>query len=299
MITVIDAPFHLGLKRPDDDREPGTRFAPWTLRERGLVARLGARDGGAVEAPAYTGERQGAERVLHLDALRDYTTRLADAIDPVLERGEFPLVLGGDCSIALGAATALARRCRAGMLYLDGHRDLLTPDRTRHGALAGMTLAMLIGRVRETPRQADGSPLIEPGKIVPFGFRDSEEWYDYNLVELAQEHMQAVSLDDARAEGITLAIIRRLSELFVRGVEKVWIHLDTDILDDESFWAVDSRQAGGMTLEELRTAIDIALGTGRIAGMHVTIFDPERDIDRHCATALVDMLVKALDRVRR
>jgi len=93
------------------------------MRSHRVVERLGARDRGDVEAPAYdpsadpaTGYRNGAN-------LATYTPRLADRIGASIDDGRFTLVLGGDCSVLLGGALALKRRGRYGLLFIDGHSD--------------------------------------------------------------------------------------------------------------------------------------------------------------------------------
>jgi arginase len=299
MITVLDAPFHLGLRRPADDREPGTRYAPWRLRELGLLTQLGAQDGGSVDAPPYTGLRD-ANGVLHGEEVAAYAVRLADAIGVVLDAGNFPLVLGGDCSILPGSALALARRGNAGLLYIDGHRDLLTPARSQHGAAAGMDLALVAGRGPEALTHFEGrTPLLPADRIVVMGHRDDDAWYDEELVTLARDKMQSISLRDLRTDGFATALMRRLTGLFVRGVERIWIHLDVDVLEDDSMYAVDSRQGGGMMPDELVELLDLAVGTQRIAGMHVTIYDPERDPGSVCGRNLIDVLVRGLARVTR
>lgn len=300
MITLIDAPFHSGLRRTEEDREPGTRFAPWRLRELGLLHRLAARDGGVVDAPAYAAVRD-AQGVLNESAVAAYARALADALAPALDAGDFPVVLGGDNSILLGSLLATQRRGEGGLLFLDGQRDLLTPATSKHGAAAGMALALATGHGPDALTRLDArfSPLVAPDRVVVMGHRDWDEWYDPALVALARETMQAISLTEMRTDGFATALMRRLTGLFIRGVERIWIHLDVDVLEDDSMYAVDSRQGGGMQPDELVELLDLAIGTQRIAGIHVTTYDPERDPGSRCGRILVDALVRGLARVAR
>src|SRR4051795_6354825 len=115
--TVLDAPCNLGLQPP----EPGVRRLADALRACGIVERLGALDAGGVDAP-------GSVSVpVNRAALAGYTRTLADRIGALLDDGAKPLVLGGDCSILLGATLALRRRARRGLLHVDGHLDFRHP----------------------------------------------------------------------------------------------------------------------------------------------------------------------------
>lgn len=199
-IHVLDLPSNLGLKRPTPDREPGTRFAPWQLRQLHLLERLAAIDGGVVEPPPYTGLRDPETQVTHAAELADYARRVADAVEPVLACGDFPLLLGGDCSVLLGSALALNRRGRFGLVFIDGHRDLLLPRQTRHGAAAGMDLALATGHGPEALTRIEARfPLVRPDDVLVFGFRDDDAWYEPAMLEAARVSMRAVSLDEARS----------------------------------------------------------------------------------------------------
>ncbi len=297
MIAVLDAPSNLGLKRPEPEREPGVRFAPWQLRELGILERLRARDAGSVAPPPYTGERD-ATGILHAPLLGTYASALADAIGPVLDAGDFPLVLGGDCSILLGSTLALARRGRHGLLFLDGHRDLLTPRNSQSGGAAGMDLALATGHGPESVVRIEGRmPLVAPADVVLFGHRDGDEWYEPELLVLARERMRSITLDEVRAQEIPRALGPRISDLLASGVGGFWIHVDVDVLDEEVMPAVDSPEPGGMLVSELAQVLDLAIGTGRALGAHVTIYDPERDPDRRCGRSIVDALASGLQRL--
>jgi arginase len=297
-IVLIDAPSNLGLKRPAPDREPGVRFAPWQLRRLDLAARLAATDGGSVEPPAYTGQREAAG-TLHAPLLGQYALALAAALEPVLARGDFPLVLGGDCSILLGGALALRRRGRHGLVFLDGHRDLLRPEDTTHGAAAGMDLAFATGHGPTLLVRIDGHlPLVAPEDVLLFGYRDEDRWYAPELLAVAAASMRAISLQEARQQDIDRVFARRLAQLLETPVDGFWLHLDVDVLDDAAMSAVDARQPDGMTRDELARLLVAAIASGRCVGLQVCNYDPERDPGMACGRVLVDVLAEGLAALR-
>ena len=122
--TIIEAPSVLGLF-PE-----GVETLPDALLAEGLGERLEARRAGRAEPPQYDQQRDPDTMLLNPKGIAEYSVALADKIEPVVHMGEFPIVLGGDCSIVLGCLLALRRRGRYGLLFLDGHADFYQ----RHGA---------------------------------------------------------------------------------------------------------------------------------------------------------------------
>ena len=146
-IAVLDAPSNLGLRPPTGTSVPGCGKAPGALRDQGLLSRLGARDAGCVTPPRYDpGDWRPGDGVCHAQEIAWYSRRLADRIGALVDAGEFPLVLGGDCSILLGSALTMARmRARDelpyGLVYIDGHSDFRHPGNASYvGAAAGEDL---------------------------------------------------------------------------------------------------------------------------------------------------------------
>ena len=138
--AILEAPSILGLK------PTGVERLPDALLGCGLAERLGARRAGRVDPPAYQATRDPQTRTLNAAAMAAWSPRLADAVEAVLHRGEFPVVLGGDCSILLGTTLALKRRGRYGLLFIDGHADFYQPEANPNGEAASMELAFVTGR---------------------------------------------------------------------------------------------------------------------------------------------------------
>ena len=112
----------------------------------GLGERLEAWRAGRVEPPQYDHHRDPETMLLNPRGIADYSVALADVVERVIDTGEFPVVLGGDCSIVLGCLLALRRRGRHGLLFLDGHADFYQPEAEPNGEAASMELALATGR---------------------------------------------------------------------------------------------------------------------------------------------------------
>ena len=127
-------------------RPTGVETLPKALIDAGLAEQLRARRAGRVAPPPYDDRRDPETSMLNPHGIAAYTPRLADAVGEVLEAGEFPVVLGGDCSIILGGLLALRRRGRYGLLFVDGHADFYQPEANINGEAASSDLALATGR---------------------------------------------------------------------------------------------------------------------------------------------------------
>jgi arginase len=173
--TIIEAPSMLGLFAK------GVETLPDALRRAGLAKRLNARCAGRVEPPPYDESRDPETLLLNPLGIRDYSIELADAVRPVLDAGEFPIVLGGDCSIMLGCLFALKRRGRYGLLFLDGHADFYQPEAEPNGEVASMELALATGRGPTVVSDVEGKrPLVREEDVVAlWTARDAGEAEEY------------------------------------------------------------------------------------------------------------------------
>ncbi|MDT8305625.1 MAG: arginase family protein [Anaerolineae bacterium] len=277
-LAILSAPSNLGLMPPGAGQQPGVRRMAAALRRHGLVERLGAVDAGTVIPPPYDPARDPLTGIRNSAAIRFYTLQLADAIGGLLEEGQFPLVLGGDCSILLGAMLALRRRGNYGLVYFDGHRDFQTPATSATGGAAGMDLALVTGRGPEELTRFDGyEVLVDEKAIVALGFRDRIELEADGSRAIFDTPIQLLDLDAIRRLGPEQAAQEALAILESAGVEGFWIHLDVDVLDSVLMPAVDSPQPGGLVYEELAALIRPLLASNLATGMQVTIYDPDRD----------------------
>jgi arginase len=287
--AVIPAPSALGL------RGDGVARAPEALLQSGLADTLRARVGPTVAAPLGDGRIHPRAGVLNAAAIAAYARDLAAAIGDSLARDEFPLVLGGDCSILLGAMTALRKRGRSGLLFLDGHADFYQPEAEPTGEAASMELGFVTGRGPELLAGDESlSPLVRDEDVIVVGFRDAELAAAEGSRPLPPT-IKALDLTAVRSRGAgetAKAVAEHLTA--DDGAEIFWIHFDVDVLDDAVMPAVDYRQPDGLLWPELEQILDVALASGRAAGLEVTIFNPDLDPDGGIARDLSNQLSRIL-----
>jgi arginase len=263
---------------------------PTVLRECGLLTRLRAEDAGQVTPPPYSDSIDCETKVRNARAIHDYSLALAESIGRLLDGAFFPIVLGGDCSILLGSALALCRRGSFGLLFIDGHTDLLTPESSETAGAAGMDLALVTGTGPSLLTSIDGvTRYIRPDDVVLLGYR----WPDPALPSLAHpvEPMTALPLDVIRHTGINDVVAKALARF---EHQSFWLHVDVDVLDPVWMPAVDSPDPGGMNPGELLTLVKSAIQSPHCIGIEVTIYDPTLDPSRQGARLIVDLLSQAL-----
>lgn len=290
--AIVEAPSVLGLF------PGGVEDLPDALIDAGLVRALHARRAGRVAPPPYDPVRDSVTGVLNPTGLRQYTHELADAVTTVLDSGDFPIVLGGDCSILLGSMLALRRRGRYGLLFIDGHADFYQPAAEPNGEAASMDLALATGRGPAVLTDFDaGGPLVGDTDVVQFGRRDAHEADEAGSQRIEDTAIHVIDLAAIRRNGVRGAATEAVAHLSGTEIEGFWIHLDCDVLDDAIMPAVDYRQPGGLRWDELVTTIRLAVGSGRAVGLEVTIFNPRLDDDGSITRSLVGCIAAGLDAV--
>jgi arginase len=291
MITLLSAPSNLGLRPPEPGSVPGAAKAPEALREAGLFARfaeLGATDSGVVLAGRYVDDdaTRPPGRVPNEQATIDHSQRLAARIGTALDRGEAPLVIGGDCAILLGAGLATARRGGAGLVHIDGHTDFRHPGNSDDCAsVAGEALAAAVGTHWPAIADIDGlAPYFRAERTAHIGHRFDDED--------REEVRHVLGMLTPAADVISRGAAHVGAESALVAGPAYWLQLDVDVLDPTVMPAVDSPDPGGIGAAEL-TALLRELAP-RAVGASITVFDPDLDPDGRYARLLVDILTEGL-----
>jgi len=279
-------PEHLGVER-----------APSVLLAAGLADRLAARHVGAVEAAGYSQVRDPATQVMNPRSLNRYSRDLADAVGVLLDQDEFPVVLGGDCSILLGTMLALRRRGRYGLMYVDGDADFYQPEvNPLGGAASASDLAFATGRGPDVVADIEGRrPLVRDEDACVFACRDAAD-RDQAGCQPLPEDMLVVDRDQVRRLGPDQAA-RRAADFLTRDAgpaDGFWIHLDADVFDQSIMQSVDDPRPDGLSWDEAAEALRTAIGTGGAVGIQVAIYNPDIDSDGSNGRGLAATIGKAL-----
>jgi arginase len=258
-------------------------------------------DAGAVEAPAYdlSGWEAGTEPY-NAEAIGEFTVRLADRIGELVEeRREATrletrlLTLGGDCSILLGPALALARIGTPGLVFIDAHSDFRHPGNAPHvDALAGEELAVVTGRGGHALTDLEGrGPLLDDTRVAVLGLHDPSE------VPGALPFPTVMTVDDVRSAGVAVAAAHALDAVLAAGASDVWVHVDADVIDPAYLAAVDSPEPGGLHPDEFVALLQPLLAHPSVRGLDLCIYDPALDTaDTPGASLLAELLARAFSR---
>lgn len=294
MIALLSAPSNLGLRPPQRGSVPGASKAPEALREAGLFHRFvegGARDAGIVLAGRYLDDDHVRPdgHVRNEMAMVDHARRLAARVASILDAGDAPLVIGGDCSVLLGIGVALSRRGGAGLVHIDGHTDFRHPGNSDECAsVAGEDLAAAVGKHWPAIADIDGQgPYFEPRRVVHIGHRDDDE----EAAEARGILGRLISARDVR-EHTAESAASATAEIVGAGY---WLQIDVDVLDPDIMPAVDSPDSGGVSASEL-TDLLVGLAPGAL-GASITVFDPDLDPDGRYATLLTEIIATGLGRL--
>lgn len=294
---IISAPSNLGLRPPAENREPGTWRAPSALIEAGLLNVLAPRAHTEMPRPTYSAEAEPDTRLRNGHAIRTFNLALADLVEETRRKKEFALVIGGDCSILLGALAGVRRMGATSLIHIDGHSDFRHPgnydDKSTLGAVAGMDLALATGRGEPllTDWPAVSGSLVEDRHVVQLGERENRDddyaWPDVNHT--------AINLIDV-FEAITIgpsAVVQKIKTMIDEPKEQpFWIHLDVDVLDEKIMPAVDCPGSPGIDPVGLVGILTPLISDSRCSGMTVTVFDPDLDPDGFYAKVIVDILAQ-------
>jgi len=293
-VAIIGAASNIGIRPYDDGREPRhLDRAPAALRARGLVGRLCATDLGDVTPGPYQDFVRPAERVRNEDALVVYNRALASRVSAAVHNRHFVLLLGGDCSVVLGALLGARHGAPIGLAYIDGHADFATPQESGTGSAASMCLAMAVGRGDSRLSRLSGAgPLVRGTDVVLIGRRDEGEPYgQHALAPAGILDITGRQLLANGSEAVAAATLDRLTRSAPGGF---WIHVDADVLDASVMPAVDSPEPDGPSVEMLGDLIAELARHPLALGLELTIYDPKLDPDGTCAERLVVMLERAL-----
>jgi arginase len=305
-MSLLLAPSNLGLRPTESGSQQGAWRAPQALIDAGLAQAIHAAEVLSLERPAYEFGAQSGSAIRNGLSIRAFSLELGEKVRRVLQSGRFPLVIGGDCSVLLGCLYGARLAGGRGLVHIDGHSDFFHPGNHdtagRLGSAAGMDLALASGRGEQLLIRWPefGGPLVNDADIVQVGDRAAED-VDFNKIhaEMVSAGITQHTVREVLANGIHITARHLVTRLALRSLDRVWLHIDFDVLDQTVMPAVDSPGSPGLDYEQLAGLIAELCRSGRVVGADFTIYDPERDPDGRYARALVDCIAQGTSYWRR
>lgn len=291
-VVYVSAPSNLGLKRmPYADADgPGTRKAPTIFEKFSFRERLSIIQAYTINPPTYSGEIDSKTGIRNLPELIEYSKQYAELIKEIVYKNQFPIVIGGDCSILIGSMLALKESGTYGLVHIDGHTDYaIAKISSSTGGAAGMDLAIVTGIGDDAITNINQlKPYVAEANTAQLANRCYDKTFNGNFYNT---DIFSADLPVLREKGINQTAHEFIEKLRRNKVDGVWLHVDADVLDSELMPAVDSPQEDGLTYDELKTLLKAFIRSGLVAGFQLTIYDPDLDPDASIGKRLVDELV--------
>ncbi|HEX6466421.1 MAG TPA: arginase [Terriglobales bacterium] len=284
-IRVIGVPLDLGQSRR------GVDMGPSAVRVAGLEARLEAlghvvEDSGNVAVAIAETKKEGDPHAKYLKEIAVTCTKEAELVLKTLEQGMVPLVIGGDHSVAAGTVSGVAAFHRReghkiGLIWIDAHSDINTPETSPSGNVHGMPLAAILGLgPSELANIFDFSPKVAPENCVIIGVRDIDGTERENIRRAGITEVYTMrDIDERGMRSIMEEALRTAG----RGTAGYHVSLDMDWIDPEDAPGVGTPVRGGATYREAHLAMEIIADHGRMSSFEIVEVNPV--IDEHNRTA--------------
>jgi arginase len=294
-IRIIGVPMDLGASRR------GVDMGPSALRFAGLQARikqLGCQveDIGNISVKQPEEMSYGEKKAKYLAEIADACKDLGNMVEKTLEENQVPIVLGGDHSIAAGSLSGVASHFkkkdkRIGLIWLDAHGDINTPESSPSGNVHGMPLAAAMGYgAVELVELLDFKPKVEPQNISLVGIRDLDS-QEKKLAKKSGVHVFTMRDIDERGMREVMSDALKYAMDDTGGIA---VSLDMDFVDPSDAPGVGTPVRGGATYREAHLAMEMIADTEAMASLEIVEINPV--IDEHNRTALlgVELVLSAL-----
>lgn len=293
-IRVIGTPLDLGASRR------GVDMGPSAVRVAGLEARLEAighevEDGGNIAVAIAEQKKEGDPKAKYLKEITATCTKEAELVLKTLEAGKVPIVLGGDHSIAAGTVAGVAeffrrRNERIGLVWIDAHADINTPETSPSGNVHGMPLAAILGMAPpELANIFNFSPKVAAENCVIVGVRDIDQTEKENV---RQAGIEVFTMRDIDERGMR-TVMEEALRIAGRDTAGYHISLDMDWIDPEDAPGVGTPVRGGATYREGHLAMEIIADHGRMTSFEVVEVNPVIDEHNQTANLAVELTLSA------
>jgi arginase len=294
-VHIIGVPLDLGGGRR------GVDMGPSAFRIAGLgdqIAALGytVLDKGDVPAPIRETRQATDPTKRYINEIARVCRSVYDEVSRSLQDGAFPLVLGGDHSLAAGSVAASADAVRAargapiGVIWVDAHGDMNTPATTTSGNVHGMPLAALLGGEPHELAAIGATPSVRPEHVVLLGVRNLDE---REKARIRSSGVHVFTIKDVDRDGIA-SVAERAIGLASAGTDGIHVSFDLDVCDPMFAPGVGTPVKGGLDYREAHTLMEIVADSGRLVALDLVEVNPTLDIRNTTAELATELALSAL-----
>lgn len=297
-IGIIGFPIDLGADRRGVDMGPSAiRYS----HLRSKLEKLGyqVKDFGDISIEIFETQSVRNPKLKYLPEITRSSKILAARVEHLLEKHFFPLVLGGDHSVAIGSIAGISAYCRShskipGLIWIDAHSDMNTEETTPSGNIHGMPLAVSLGSGHKMLTRILGfSPKIKPENTAIIGVRDVDFLESGTVKMFKKKGMQVYTMSDVDKLGIPRIIAKVLSD-FNKRVEHLHVSFDLDGVDPEYAQGVGTPVNGGLTYRESQTLMEMIADCGCMKSLEIVEVNPILDIHNKTAELATELIASAL-----
>ncbi|MDZ7745582.1 MAG: arginase [Halobacteriales archaeon] len=288
-VRVIGVPMDLGADRR------GVDMGPSAIRYAGLSDALNAAgheyiELGDIGVPPHENLDSTDSRAKYLAETESVCRGLATQVEATIDADEFPLVLGGDHSIAIGTARGAATQGDTGIVWFDAHSDFNTPETTPSGNVHGMSVAALLGEGEFADSDWAYAPNIDPANVAMVGIRSLD---DAEREALRDSEVTVFTMSDIDKHGLSTVTEDALA--VAGNADGMHVSLDMDFLAPAEAPGVGTPVRGGVTYREAHAAME-AVGErlDTVRSMEVVEVNPILDSHNKTAELAVELIASAL-----
>ena len=294
-VHIIGVPLDLGGGRRGVDMGPSA-FRIANLRDQ--IAALGyvVIDKGDLTAPIPETKKPENPKKKYAKEIGRVCQKLYDAAVKSLDEGALPLVLGGDHSLAAGSVAASASWIRRtqdkplGLIWVDAHGDMNTPDTTGSGNVHGMPLAALLGREPNELSSIGGSPSVLPQHTVLVGIRNLD---DQEKQQIRAAGVHVFTMKDIDRDGIA-KVAERALQLASADTGGIHVSFDMDVCDPSYAPGVGTPVKGGFDYREAHMIMEMLADSRRLVALDLVEVNPTLDIRNTTAELGTELALSAL-----
>ena len=294
-VSIIGFPMDLGADRR------GVDMGPSALRIAGLQTKLESLgykvdDNRDIKIEIMERQKIKDPKLKYLDEIIKTSKLLADKVERVLDKGDFPLCIGGDHSMALGTISGIASYCKKrkqklGVIWIDAHSDMNTDETSPSGNIHGMPLASLLGLgCDELVNLLGFSPKLDPENCALIGIRSIDEAEKVNIKKLG---VPIYTMNDIDKLGIH-RIIAKVLKQFREKVDHIHISFDVDSVDPSVAPGVGTPVSGGLSYREAHLLMETIAECGCMSSIEVAELNPILDHKNQSAAFAAELIASSM-----